>query len=244
VTDAGGYSYVFGIVPAGATAPAAGDGIASDLRLVPHGALAALVGTTPPDRRLGTAADLLQHDRVLTAVLEQGTPLLPMRFGSVLADDDAVVHELLDPDAERYADLLDELGDSVQYVVRARYVEDAIVREVLSSQPDLDRLRRAGHAREQASLTRRLAFGGRVVEAIEARRADDAQRLLDGMREATRTAVQAGGQPDQVLDVNVLVPRTRREAFEQSLEDLARDHAGRITLRLTGPSPVYSFVGG
>jgi len=100
--------YVFGIVPADAAVPKSEDaGLAARLRLVAADDLAALVGSVPTDRPLGRAADLRAHDRVLAAVVNAGTPVLPMRFGAVVSSEDAVVEELLTPHRAEFGEALD-----------------------------------------------------------------------------------------------------------------------------------------
>jgi hypothetical protein len=48
---------------------------------------------------------------------------------------------------------------------------------------------------------------------------------------------------DQVFNVALLVPEDGRLALESVLEELAEVEHERLRLQLTGPFPVYDFVG-
>lgn len=239
--------YVFGVVDADARLPAGDDGDSfADLRLVPAGGaddIAALVATPPLDRPLGRAADLVAHDRVLGRLVAAGTAVLPVRFGSVLAGEDAVAEELLRPHRDRFRDALDRLRGRVQYTVTARYDQDAVLREVVADVPEVARLRASQRDGADASVTQRMRLGELVVAALAERRPDDAAALLAAIEaEAEQVRTQEPTAPDEVLHAACLVPQDRCTAFEQSIEELGRRHHRRLRLRLVGPVPGYDFV--
>jgi hypothetical protein len=234
--------YVFGIVPADAEVPDADtSGPAADLHLVVAGDLAALVGRVPVDRPLGRAADLRAHDRVLADVVAAGSPVLPMRFGAVLTDDDAVVHELLEPHLEQFRDALDTLRGRVQYTVTVRYDEAAILAEVLAAHPEIRRLRREGN--EPADPAAQLELGRLVVGALEQLRPDDASAVLTELMGTVDVRVRDAVAPDEVLDAAFLVDADRAAAFEEHVEQVAARHHARMRVTLVGPTAAYDFVG-
>jgi len=232
--------YVFGIVPADAPLPANdGAGLAAGLRLVAAGDLAALVGSVPIDRPLGRAADLRSHDRVLSAVVAAGTPVLPMRFGAVVSGDHAVVDELLAPHRVEFGEALDTLRGRVQYTVKVRYDQDEVLRGLLATDPEIRRLR--GRPDDRAA---QLRLGERVVRALERMRPDDASEVLTALIGTVDVRVREVSGPDEVVNAAFLVDRDRAAAFERRAEELAAEHAGRLRIALVGPSAAYDFVGG
>src|SRR5581483_5942992 len=167
--------YVFAIVPPGSPLPRPDEaGPAAELSLVEAGDLAAVVGHVPTDRPLGRAADLRAHDRVIAELVSEGTPVLPMRFGAVVADEQAVVDELLLPHRAEFQEALGALVGRVQYTVRAEYVEDRIIREAVAAHPEIRRLRESGR-QDHASQVR---LGQLVVQAIEQLRPADSSAIL------------------------------------------------------------------
>jgi len=232
--------YVFGVVDAHARLPTPLDiPIAAGLRLVEHDAVAAVVSTPPADRPLGRASDLLDHDRLLADLVANGTAVLPTRFGTVLPDDETVAAELLAPRHEDLRQGLDYVRGKVQYTVKARYEQDTALREVLAERPDIAALR----GRDDAGFHQRLKLGERVVGALEELRAADAPALLDDLGGGADRREHAPASPEDVLHVAYLIAADQSDAFVQRVEEAGRRRAGRIRIRLMGPSPAYDFVG-
>jgi hypothetical protein len=243
-TSVDSWCYVFGIVPAGAPVPPDDDeGPAAGLRLVEVGEVAALVGSTPADRGLGRAADLLAHDRVLAAVVAAGTPVLPMRFGAVVTDESAVRAELLSAHHDHFVGVLRSLQGRVQYTVNVRYEQDTVLRQVLAEHPEIARLRETDGESETSSVfDRRLRLGELVVRALERLRPADAAAVLDEVGDDFDFRAHQSTAPDEVLDAAFLVETARVGEFEDRVEELGRRNAGRLRVRLVGPSPAYDFV--
>lgn len=232
--------YVLGIVDAGARLPTPLDvSLATGLRLVEHDALAAVVGTPPTDRPLGRASDLLDHDRLLADLVASGTAILPMRFGTVLPDDETVAAELLEPLHDDLLQQLDYVRGKVQYTVKARYEEEAALREVLAEHPEIAALR----ASAGAGFQQRLQLGERVVAALAELRAADAPVLVDELGAGLDHREQTPAAPEEVLHVAYLISADEADAFLRRVEEAGRRRAGRIRIKLVGPSPAYDFVG-
>ena len=233
-------SYVFGIVPADSPVPESeASGLAAGLRLVAAGDLAALVGSVPTERPLGRAADLRAHDRVLAGVVAAGTPVLPMRFGAVVTDDTAVVEELLTPHRVEFGEALDALRGRVQYTVKVRYEQDNVLRELISTDPIIRRLRR--QADDQAA---QLRLGERIVRSLERMRPADASEVLTALMGTVDVRVREVSVPDEVLNAAFLVDRNEVDDFETRVAQLAAERADRLRIALVGPTAAYDFVGG
>ncbi|WP_158564085.1 GvpL/GvpF family gas vesicle protein [Jiangella anatolica] len=238
--------YVYAIVPAGTSVPDDLTGIDDNgIELIAHGPVAAVVGKVETDRAFGLRDDLLAHSRV-TDALAGRCALIPVRFGAVVTDTDAVVGELLAPNVDYFADVLDDLAGHRQYVVRARYDEEAVLAEIVREEPEIAALR--DHTRDlavEASWTERLRLGELVARALEIKRDIDSAALLDLLvPHCGAWNIRAAGEVDHLVDVAFLVADEQLEAFEQAAEQAARDLAGRGRVRLVGPMAPYDFVPG
>lgn len=234
-------SYVFGIVSADTPLPAVDQtGPAAGLHLVAGGDLAALVGCVPLDRPLGRAADLRAHERVLADVVASGNTVLPMRFGAVLADDDAVAQELLERHRDEFRDALETLRGRVQYLLSVRYVQDAVLAEVLATHPEIRRFRDAASRRGPSA---QLRLGQLMVQALEQLRPTDASALLTELSGAVDVRIRNSEAPDDVLAAAFLVDTRQRQEFEAHVEQVAARNAARMRFSMIGPSPAYDFVG-
>lgn len=239
--------YVYGIMPGDVELEPGTTGIGDppgEVRVVRNGDLAALVSDVDLDKPLGRPDDLYAHEDLLDSSAA-GVPVLPLRFGAVLTSDEAVAEELLGAHHDEFASALEQLEGHAEYVVRGRYDEDAILREVLDEDP------RAGELRDQLkgadeTLTRelRMQLGEIISNAIDAKREADTRALGEAMADhVTASVVRPPTHDMDAAHVAFLVDLDSADALEQAVDELARDWSGRIDLRLMGPMAAYDFVG-
>jgi len=232
--------YVFAIVPAGTPVPEPDpDGPARGLAVVEAGELAAVVGQVPTDRPLGRAADLRAHDRVIAELVHSGVAVLPMRFGAVMADVDAVIEELLRPNGAEFAEALATLQGRVQYTVRAEYEQDSVLRQLLAARPDIRRLRES----VGPDSAGQVHLGQVIVQALEELRPADAASILAELIGTVDVHLHEPSAPEEVLHAAFLVDVSHAPAFERRVEKAAAQRAGRLRMRLVGPTAAYDFVG-
>src|SRR3954462_6592818 len=110
--------HVYGIVRS-RDSPSVAD---PSVRQVAHGEVAALVGDIDRDGLLA-AKVLRTHWRVLEEAASTAT-VLPVRFGTVMADDRAVVAQYLEPLHDELVAGLAELDGKVQLTLKGTYRED------------------------------------------------------------------------------------------------------------------------
>jgi hypothetical protein len=180
---------------------------------------------------------------VLDKIAELG-PVIPVRFGSVLENREAVAGDLLEPGRERFRAMLRDLAGHAQFVVRARYEEEQVLTEVVAENPEIAQLRKLTREQpEEASYGERVRLGELVAKALEAKSAADGRAmLLELERHVTALNVRESAGINGLLDVAVLVGDSRRAEFEQAVEGLAERFAGRARLKLIGPTAPYDFV--
>jgi hypothetical protein len=211
---------------------------------VRHRDLAALVSDIAPDQPLGRPEDLIAHEELLDASAAD-VPVLPLRFGAVVASDDAVAEELLGAHYDEFSAALQQLEGHAQYVVKGRYVEDAVLREVLTKNPGAaqlgDQIRGAD---PNATRELRMQLGEIISNAVAAKREEDTRALGDTVQGLVAASVVR--PPTHELDAvhtALLVESSAVQNLEQAVERLADDWDGVIELRLIGPMAAYDFVG-
>lgn len=240
--------YVYGILPCDVELRPGFTGVGDppgEVRLVRNRDLAALVSDIRLDRPLGGADDLFAHEQLLDATAAV-MPVLPLRFGSVLADDDAVAGELLDANHDEFTAALGQLDGQAEYIVKGRYREEAVLSEVL------DENRRAAALRERirdadpdASRDERIALGQIVSEAVAAKREEDTRALGDAVSgQVTASMVRPATHELDAVYAAFLVAADQTEPFSDAVSRLADEWQDRIELRLIGPLAAYDFVGG
>ncbi len=220
-----------GLVGVGADAP--------PLRLVRQERLVAVVSDAPANLR-AKRRDLEAHERVLETLCDVGT-ILPMRFGMVAPDDDAVRRELR-TGAERYAGLLTRLEGQVELNVKGVHQKDGVLAQLLSRHRELRERNEALRASGGGSYQDKVAFGERVAAAMEERRSEDAERVVARLRPYA-SQVRLGPPVDGCfVNASFLVAATGLEDLESSASQLRGEVAGYADVRVYGPLPPYSFV--
>ncbi|OMI34849.1 GvpL/GvpF family gas vesicle protein [Streptomyces sparsogenes] len=216
----------------------------SPITFIRREGLAAVVSEVPTGKPLGTPDDLSAHARVLDTLAASGLPVLPFRFGTVVRDPQAVTDELLTEGQDDFQWALDRLRGSAQFTLRARYVQDEVLREVLEEHEEARRLREELEGLpEAAGYDQRIQLGQLVVEAVAAKRETDAREIEHRLAPfALGVATSEPASAEGVVNAAFLIEDGKREAFERAAEELAREWHGRVRLRLLGPQAPYDFV--
>ncbi|MGR6923868.1 GvpL/GvpF family gas vesicle protein [[Actinomadura] parvosata] len=239
-------SYVYGIVPAGTKVPSDVQGLgdpAGKVRLIEHEDIAALVSDVNVDQPLGRPGDFLAHEGLLDAMADKG-PVLPFRFGGVLASTEAVVEELLAPHHDDFKSALDQLQGYAEFVIKGRYAEQTVLAEILAESPEAQSLREAIRGKpEDATRNERIRLGEIITASVEAKRAMDTQMLLDGLTgHYMQASLRDPTHEWDAVHVALLSERDDQKGLEKAMKEFGERWAGRVDLRLLGPMAPYDFV--
>ena len=234
--------YVYGVLAAADAASLTTSGVmGAPVRAVQSGDLAALVSDVAGGA-LAAAREVRAHWRVLEAASEQ-TTVLPVRFGTVMEDDDAVREQLLADGAERLNALLQQLNGRVQVTVRGTYDEDALLRSVVAGSRDIAALReRVRRVPDVAGYYDRIRLGELVAGEVERNRAAHAAHALDRLAPLAIASREEAAGVDTAFHFAFLVERQGIEAFSGAVGELADDFGDWISIRYVGPLAPYSFA--
>jgi Gas vesicle synthesis protein GvpL/GvpF len=239
-------TYLYGIVHRPARPRPWGAGIGAPpqrLRVVAFGRIAALVsgpGTREHESE-GRALrrDLRAHEEAVRRAMELGT-ILPVSFGTIFEDDRQVVDELLDPNGDELAALLDEFEGLVELTVKAELVQDEALRRLLERDAELRAWRDAASF---AGTDEQIAFGQAIAECVEEEARRRAERLLPrlaSLAQDVRVTAEARGLT--IVKASFLVDGRRIRQFDAAVEELASESAPLVQFDYVGPLPPYSFV--
>jgi hypothetical protein len=238
-------AWVYGVIPAGARLEELNrrkDRLPADVRVVEFGDLGAIVGDAPGDDANATRDQALAHARVLeVAVLD--APVVPFRFGTVLADG-SVGSELLGAWHDELAQLLESVKDRVQLTLKANYREDVVLREILESNPKIAQLREQTRERDEiATRDIRVRLGELVSMALEQLRQRDAGAIVERLVPfSVASRVEPLENEFMALNAPFLVERRRIRKFEDAARSVADQQGQRMRLTLHGPMPAFDFI--
>jgi hypothetical protein len=239
-------TYVYGIVPADVEAEPDARGVGdsgSRIEVVRHGDIAALVSQVDADRPLGNPQDLTAHAQILDGTAGEA-PVLPLRFGAALTGRDAVAEELLEPHHDEFAAALRDLEGKAQYVVKGRYVEQAVLGEIVSENEEAAELRDSIRDKpEDATRDERIALGELVNNAIAAKREADTQAVVEKLAPmGLDVRVREPTHEEEAVHLACLAEVDRQRDLEDAIGEIARRWEGRAELRVLGPLAPYDFV--
>src|SRR5262249_39267134 len=161
--------------------------------------------------------DLMVHQQILDTSAAE-VPVLPFRFGAVMTDRDAVVDELLEPNQDDFAAALEELDGRVEYVVKGRYVEDALLRQILSENPQAEQLReRILSLPPDAARNDQIALGEMINQAVALKRDADTKSLVDILSPlSVAITVREPTHEEDAAYVAIFVEADRRQDVEDA----------------------------
>lgn len=210
--------------------------------LIRHRSIAAIVSQVAEDGGMESARNLRRDMKAHVALLNDVVTresVLPFRFGMILATDQLVISQLLEPHHLRFTKLLEQLDGAVELTLRASYIEGRVLREVVAENP---RLVASGAGRSK-SYQARINLGQRVAHAIEEKQQHDANRVLHALKPLLR-GVRVGKATNELmlLNASLLVNRNDLPKFDRILAQLQDGQLDRIQFDCVGPLPPYSFV--
>jgi hypothetical protein len=215
----------------------------SSVRQVAHGEVAALVSDIDRDRLLATKV-LRTHWRVLEDAASK-TTVLPVRFGTVMADDTAVIEQYLEPLHDELARGLAEMDGKVQLTLKGTYREDALMTGIVARSRPIARLRdEVNGLDEAAAYYKRIELGQLVAAEVASTRERDTQHVLQQLEShAVASHSEQPATAAAAFNLAFLVDRDRIDGFSDAVAALRRELRDWIELRYVGPLPPYSFTG-
>ncbi len=188
--------------------------------------------------------ELIRQLFVHQAVLEQVMNLqsvLPVRFGTVLADEKEA-RDLLSQAYSRLAEAVANTEGKVEVEVAATWEVSKVLQEV-AHEPEIV------HAREAVAglpgregVERQVRLGRMVKEALDRRRDSYRQRMIDFLMPLALAAQSNVLVSDQmVMNVAFIVDRERQKEFDRQVQQLNGLFCEEINFRIVGPLPLYSF---
>jgi hypothetical protein len=218
-------------------------GLGSRVYTVGYRDLAAVVSDSPMAAYEPTRPNLLAHQSVLQEVMATFS-VLPIQFGTVAPDAEAVRERLLEGRYAELQGLLRDVDGKVELILKASWHEGVIFGEILAGEPAIGRLRDAlpGSSPEEAQI-KRVQLGRMVETALWARRDADAQHVLAALRPiASRVQTNKISTDMMVLNAALLVERAREAELDRAVDELNREMGRWVAFQYFGPLPPYDFA--
>lgn len=239
-----GRCYLYGVIRSEATPPQPMIGVkGAEVVRLEHGPVAAIISPLGDARVRSSRADLSAHQQVVEEVAEH-TTILPMQFGVVMPSPEAVIEDLLAPNAPDLATQVDRLAGKTEHRLRVTYHEDVALGEILAEDRRVQRLQeRIRQEGKAASYGDRIHLGELVSGALDRLKATDASAILGELEpHADAITVLTDQRQDTVVHAAFLIEGSTAPAFDAAVEELAGRSAERMSLELVGPLAPWDFA--
>ncbi|MYT68184.1 MULTISPECIES: GvpL/GvpF family gas vesicle protein [unclassified Streptomyces] len=210
----------------------------SALRVIRAAGLAAVVSTAPEELR-AKRRDLAAHDVVLQRLMPDGA-VLPLQFGLVGPDDDAVAAALAE-NQDSYRSRLAALDGRLEYNLKVARDEDDLLREILTGNAEAHRLNEDSRSSADAQGAK-VRLGELVAQEIQESQRRTAAQIVGALAPTAVDSASAQAPEPHFLNVSFLVERDDAASFSQAVHEDAESRGDAYTYHLHGPLPAYSFV--
>ena len=205
--------------------------------------LAAVVSDSPEPTYESTRRNMTAHMRVLEEVMGRHT-VVPIRFGSLAPNDEAIRETLLRPRYAAFQALLGELEGRVEMGLKVFWLQEVLYREVLDERQDIAQLRDKLVGRSaNETYFERVRVGEMIEAAVAEKRARESEQIFDRLRPLAHK-VHVGDALGEQMIVNAafLVDRAKVDDLDRLVEGMDADAGDRLLFKLVGPVPPYNFV--
>ena len=238
--------YVYSIIESGAPQafPKIGiGGRGDDVYTVHYRDLAAVLSRTPLIVYDPTRDNALAHEHVNEVLIEAGFTPVPMSFGTMFkTEKDAI--EFLKDTYDALREVLEKMKGKLEYSLKVNWDRDAVLREIEESNEELRRLKEEITTDQQRSTYfARMQLGRLVEQALVERSEIYVREIYNELRDAaiaSRSNKVIGEK--MILNAAFLVARDKEKEFDQTVQEIAKRHEGKLSFRYTGPFPPYNFV--
>lgn len=205
--------------------------------------LAAIVSDSPVIEYESSRRNMMTHTRVLEEVMQSHT-VLPVRFGIVAPDTEAIERQLTGQRAVALTTALDRLEGKIELGLKAFWFEEVIFAEIVAANPAIRELRDllTGRSADE-TYYERIKLGELIEGEMRRRREADAAQILDHLRPLAEEYLVSPPITDRmVVNAAFLIPRSSEAALEAAVNELDAVLGKRIMFKLVGPVPPYNFV--
>lgn len=218
-------------------------GRGDEVGTIAHRDISAVVSNSPLTRHVISKENLVAHERVVERIMQEFT-VLPVRFCTVAANPEEI-RRLLEQRYLELKHLLRDMDGKVELGVKALWRKmEIIFREIVDEDEEIKRLKAevAGKPSRHAHA-QRIAIGEMVQAALQAKKEQEAEELLAGLKRASVEYRLNGTVEDKMLfNAAFLVDRSREREFDELVERLDLHYRERIKFAYVGPVAPYNFV--
>jgi len=215
-----------------------------DVLTVGYNDLSMIVSSYPMTKLAVNSANMLDHERVIEAVMKEFDSVLPVRFGTIASNADEIRNLL----GRRYRELKNALRDAdhkVELGVKGVWKDmDAIFKEIVDENKAIKKTKEdIQNDKDKKNIQAKMEAGKLVEKALGKKKEKEAERIVEALRRTTVNYKLNKTVGDEMfVNAAFLVDKGREKEFDNIMDDLSEEHKDRVKFMYAGPLPVFNFV--
>ena len=184
---------------------------------------------------------LMVHQLVIEWVMKEGYTILPVKFGTLVEDEDEI-RRILEQGYNKLVPTSNQMNGLVEIEVAAIWDLKKVLEEI-GGEEQIMQLGRSMAGKSASEILEMQINAGRLVkESLDRRREGYRSQTMQSLAE---TALDI--QPnvlvvdEMVMNIAFLIQREKQEAFDGQVRRINEAFNDQINFRVIGPLPPYSF---
>lgn len=184
---------------------------------------------------------LMTHQGIIERVMKEGYTILPVKFGTLVEDEDEI-RRILEQGYKKLAQTLHQMDDLVEIEVAATWDLKKVLEEI-GNEAEIRRLKHSAAGKTASEILEMQINAGKLVkESLERRREGYRSQMMQSL-----AGVALDIQPnalvadEMVMNVAFLIQREKQDDFDSQMKRIDEVFNDQINFRVIGPLPPYSF---
>lgn len=188
-----------------------------------------------------TVRELIAHQQIIEKIMEQ-SPILPVKFGTILKDEEKV-KSVLEKGYFFLRNSLRDIEDKIELDLVCFWNVEKASQMVYQKSKKVRNLQEKIIKKEEVTFEDKILLGKLVADYLASKREKLRNQILKVLKkEAFESCSHALADVNMLLNQAFLIEKKRQEVFNQALNQLDSKFAGLLNFRLVGPLPPYSFA--
>lgn len=215
----------------------------SHIYSVPQGSVAAVVSDVRESKFRPERRHLSAHHNTLQALMKEGRTLLPVSFG-VVAEDPEALRRILSLNEDSFCEQLRRVDGKIEMGLKVMWDVPNIFQYIVEVHPELKRLRdRLFRGGGEPTQDQKIALGRRFEQLLDEDRTTHTEKVCEVLEDVCSEIAENDPRDEkEVMDLACLIARDGQEEFEAGVFEAAKRFDDNYAFDYDGPWPPYNFV--
>ncbi|MFB2875354.1 GvpL/GvpF family gas vesicle protein [Floridanema aerugineum] len=195
------------------------------------------------EKYLTSRRNLLCHEKVLEQVMNEGFPnLLPLRFGLVVKDWEAVTNNLINPYKEKLEHLFVKLSGQREVSVKVFWNSNSEMQGLLVSNPSLKQKRDMLEGKT-LRMEEVIEIGKLIEEGLQLRKEEVINTFRNELDILAEEVIENDTMTEEMIyNAAYLIPWDSEANFSEKVEAIDQKFGDRLRIRYNNFTAPYTFA--